>query len=172
MKYLIPMLCIVVMLAGCSKRKMDITTPENATLILLCYNVLQTNEAVEKVYLLDEVIKGSLDPKFLDESKIIKGFSHPTIENENIPEKSFIFGRPKAGSKGTDWFRLEYQYSGISVYDETILEHKNDIRFLQREFDRQMEYVHLPTEEDFKRIMEQHEKQQNQGMDLTRGDAD
>jgi hypothetical protein len=154
MKQLIPMLCAILTLVSCSKQKMEFTTPQNATVILLCSSVLQTNDEVQIAYRLDEVIKGSLDPKFIDEFKIIKGFKFPTIENENIPEKTFIFGRPKAEPKGTDWFRLEYQYSGISVYDETLLEHKNDIQYLQAEFDRQMSSINFSNEQELQRAFE------------------
>jgi hypothetical protein len=141
MKILIPILTSILVICGCSKQKEQITTPENATVILLCSIVLQTNDEIQITHRLDEIITGTLDPKFLSESKIIKGLNFPTIENENISPKYFILARPKAVTKGTDHFRLEYQWSGIPIYDEAILAHKNYIEFLQAEFDRQRELI-------------------------------
>jgi len=140
-KKLIPVLIFILINCGCSKQEEQITTPENATVILLCSTVLQTNDEIQIVHKLDEIITGTIDPKFMDESNIIKGLTFPTIENENIPEKYFILARPKTSPKGTDYFILEYQWSGIPVYDESILEHKNDIQYLQTECEKQLNQI-------------------------------
>jgi len=141
MKKIITVLTLLLIACGCSKKEEQITTPQNASLILLCSTVLKTNDIIQITHRIDEVITGSIDSKFIDKSKRIKGLKFLVIENENIPKKYFILASPKTSPRGTDNFILEYRWSGIPVYDESILEHKHDIQALQTEFDRQLDLI-------------------------------
>jgi hypothetical protein len=76
---------------------------------------------------LDEIIKGSIDPKMLDESNIITGLTSPYFDDLNVPKKSFIIARPKIDAPDVAYFIVKYERSEIPIYDESILEHKNDI---------------------------------------------
>jgi hypothetical protein len=125
------------MLCGCSNQN-QLPTPENAEVILLCTNVLQTNEHIQIAYRLDEVIKGSINPKMLDESNFINGLTGPYFDDLNVPQKSFIFARSKAETPDVASFIVKHERSELPVYDESILKHKNDIQFLQSEFERRL----------------------------------
>ncbi len=160
MKILIPILTLIMVISGCSPKKEQITTPENATIILLCSSVLQTNNEIHVVHMLDESIKGSIDPVLLDETKIIKGLFQPYFDDLNVPEKYFILARPKIGAPDINSFIVKYQWSGIPVYDESVLEHKDDIQYLQSEFERQMKSVgeiKYPTEKEIQQFIKEKE---------------